>query len=158
MSDPHRPEPSSEPPPLHPVDVFLLLAHGDRILLALRQNTGYADNQWNCPSGKLEHGEDAITGIRREAAEEIGVRFEGDEPQFVGVVHHRSAWHARIGLIFAAAYDPVRHGVPINGEPHKCGEVRWFGLDEIPENTYPYTVAAIDAWRAGTRLQLSGWQ
>ena len=60
---------------------------GDTVLLALREGTGYRDGWWNVPSGKLEYHEDALTGIRREAHEEIGVRFADDEP-FAGVVHH----------------------------------------------------------------------
>jgi 8-oxo-dGTP pyrophosphatase MutT (NUDIX family) len=140
------------------VDVFLLLIDGDRVLLALREGTGYADGQWNLPSGKLELDEDAVTGIRREAAEEIGVHFDGDEPHFVAVVHHRNPEHGRIGLIFTAQFDVDRHGEPVNQEPHKCGGIRWFPLDAIPPNTYPYTVAAITAWQTGTPLQLSGWQ
>ena len=51
--------------PRHPVDVFLLLTDVDRVLLALRSGTGYADGQWNLPSGKLEFGEDAISAVIR---------------------------------------------------------------------------------------------
>ncbi|GIE85496.1 NUDIX domain-containing protein [Actinoplanes regularis] len=153
---PRPPEPADRAP-RHPVDMFLLLIDGDQVLLALREGTGYADGQWNAPSGKLELGEDAFTGIRREAAEEIGVRFGGDEPHFAAVVHHRNLKHGRIGLVFTARFDVHRHGEPVNREPHKCGEIRWFPLDAMPSNTYPSTVAAISAWRAGTPLLLSGW-
>jgi 8-oxo-dGTP diphosphatase len=150
--------PPESTPPQHPVDVFLLLHDAGNVLLALRGGTGYADGQWNLPSGKLEFGEDVLTGIRREAAEEIGIHFDDDEPRFAGVVHHRNAWHARIGMIFTAAFNARRHGNPVNQEPHKCAEIRWFPLDAIPANTYPYTSAAITAWRGGRALQLSGWQ
>ena len=144
-------------PPRHPVDLFLLLVDGDQVLLALRQGTGYADGKWNAPSGKLEPGEDAVTGIRREAAEEIGVRFGGSEPHFAAVVHHRDREHGRIGLVFTAVFDADRHGEPVNREPHKCGGLRWFALDGLPPDTDVYTVAAISAWRTGTPLRLSGW-
>ncbi|MCA1675506.1 MAG: NUDIX domain-containing protein, partial [Actinobacteria bacterium] len=40
------------------VDVLLLLVREDHVLLAQRHNTGYADGQWNLPSGKLNEGED----------------------------------------------------------------------------------------------------
>jgi len=104
---------------LHPVDVLLLLTGADRVLLALRAGTGYADGQWNLPSGKLELGEDALSAVIREAREEIWVQLATDEPRMAAVVHHRNAAGlARVGLIFAVAYDPGRHGEPVNAEPH----------------------------------------
>jgi ADP-ribose pyrophosphatase YjhB (NUDIX family) len=145
--------------PKHPVDLFLLLVDADRVLLALRAGTGYADGWWNAPSGKLEVGETALAGIRREAAEEIGLRFGADEPRLAATVHHRNRdEQGRIGLVFTADFDAARHGEPVNREPHKCGEIRWFPLDELPEATDRYTAACITAWRTGTSLQLSGWQ
>ncbi|MCA1702336.1 MAG: hypothetical protein LC808_03320 [Actinobacteria bacterium] len=42
---------------------------GPNVLLALRDGTGYADGQWNLPSGKLEIGEDGVSALVREAAE-----------------------------------------------------------------------------------------
>ncbi|WP_235487637.1 NUDIX domain-containing protein, partial [Frankia sp. AvcI1] len=40
---------------------MLLLVRDETVLLALRSGTGFADNWWNFPSGKLEAGEDAAT-------------------------------------------------------------------------------------------------
>jgi 8-oxo-dGTP diphosphatase len=155
-----RPQPAAPAvlAPTHPVDVFVLLIDDGNVLLGLRAGTGYADGQWVAPSGKLELGEDVVTAIRREAAEEIGVHFDGDEPHFAAVVHHQNPEHGRVGLVFTATLDRGRHQTPTNREPHKCAELRWFPLDAIPANTYPSTVAAITAWRTGTRLLLSGWQ
>lgn len=147
------------PPPTHPVDVLLILTSGDHVLLALRDGTGYADGQWNLPSGKLEHGEDAVTGVIRETAEEIGVRLDPTDVRMVTAVHHRNtAGLARVGLVFAAAHEPANHGEPVNAEPHKCAKIEWCPADLLPSNTYPYTAAAVAAWRAGEPLRLSGWQ
>jgi ADP-ribose pyrophosphatase YjhB (NUDIX family) len=144
--------------PTHPVDVLLILTRGDHVLLALREGTGYADGQWNLPSGKLEIGEDALTAIRRETAEEIGVRLGADEPRMVATVHHRNtSGRARLGLVFIAAHDPARHGEPVNNEPDKCGGIRWFSAEALPSNTYPFTAASVAAWRHRTPLRLSGW-
>jgi 8-oxo-dGTP diphosphatase len=145
--------------PTHPVDVLLLLTDADRVLLALREGTGYADGQWNLPSGKVEYGEDAVSAVIREAAEEIGVRLGLDEPRMAAVVHHRNAaGHARVGLVFTAAHDPQRHGEPVNAEPHKCAKVEWFPVDLLPSNTYAYTAASVRAYRDARLLALSGWR
>ncbi|RZU48759.1 ADP-ribose pyrophosphatase YjhB (NUDIX family) [Krasilnikovia cinnamomea] len=144
--------------PTHPVDVLLLLHHDDRVLLAQRSGTGYADGQWNLPSGKLEHGEDAITAVLRETHEEVGLHLDPAEVQMVATVHHRNTTgHARIGLVFTAHHDPDRHGEPVNAEPHKCARIEWFPADSLPTATYPYTSACVTAWRTDTPLQLSGW-
>lgn len=146
-------------PPTHPIDVLLILTDADHILLALREGTGYADGQWNLPSGKLEPNEDAISGMVRETREEIGVRLTPADLRMVAVVHHRNtAGRARIGLVFTATYDPDRHGEPVNAEPHKCAKVEWFPACLLPANTYPYTAACVRALQDGNPLVLSGWQ
>ncbi|GGM55002.1 hypothetical protein GCM10011608_44930 [Micromonospora sonchi] len=138
--------------------MLLLLTHADYILLALREGTGYADGQWNLPSGKLEHGEHAITAIVRETREEIGVCLDPSEPLMVTTVHHRnSGGLARIGLAFAVAFDPILHGEPVNAEPHKCAQIEWFPADLLPSNTYPYTAACVRAFRDRAPFALSGW-
>jgi 8-oxo-dGTP pyrophosphatase MutT (NUDIX family) len=138
--------------------VLLVLTDADRVLLALRQGTGYADGQYNLPSGKLEYGEDAVAAIIRETREEIGVPLTREEPHLVATVHRRNTTGtARVGLVFAVAYDQARHGRPVNAEPHKCGEIRWVPADGLPDNTYPYTAACVHAFRAGQPFALSGW-
>ncbi|MFC6018937.1 NUDIX domain-containing protein [Plantactinospora solaniradicis] len=145
-------------PPTHPVDVMLLLLHGDRVLLALRDGTGYADGQWNLPSGKLEAGEDARTAVIRETREEIGLHLDPAELRLATTVHHRSpAGQGRIALVFAASYDPHRHGEPVNAEPDKCAEIRWTPAHLLPSNTFPYSSAAVAAHRAGDAFRLDGW-
>lgn len=147
------------PPPTHPVDVLLMLVDDGRVLLALREGTGYADGMWNLPSGKLEPGEDAVTAVIRETREEVGLTLTPDELRFAVAVHHRnSAGLARVGLFFTVAYRPVRHGEPVNTEPHKCAKLDWFPADMLPHNTYPYTVAGVVAYRRGEPFALDGWQ
>ena len=149
----------TDPAPVHPVDVLLLLTDGEHVLLALREGTGYADGQWNLPSGKLEHGEDAVRAVIREAREEIGVHLDQDEPRMVPTVHHRNtAGHARVGLVFTVAHDMARHGEPVNAEPNKCAKIEWFPADVPPSNTYPYTAACVLAFRDSQPFALSGWR
>jgi ADP-ribose pyrophosphatase YjhB (NUDIX family) len=125
-------------------DVFLLLVRDGHVLLALRENTGYADGQWNLPSGKVEPDEDLASAARREAHEEIALDL-GDL-RLATVVHHRAAGHeARLGFFF----EPVDgwRGEPRNAEPHKCGGLAWYPLDSLPANTVPYTSAGVDLYR-----------
>ncbi|WP_203818810.1 NUDIX hydrolase [Paractinoplanes ferrugineus] len=143
---------------MHPVDLLLVLTSGNQILLALRENTGYADGQWNLPSGKLEPGEDALTGMIRETREEIGLHLLPADLRLAATVHHRNpTGTTRIGLVFATPLDPPRHGTPVNAEPHKCGGIAWFAPTDLPPDTVPYTAACIKAFQNATPLLLNGF-
>ncbi len=128
------------------------------MLLALRRNTGYADEMWNLPSGKLDAGEHVLAAVVREAREEIGIDLDESALDLAGVLHHRSPeLVGRVGLVFSTPYDPARHGVPFNAEPHKCGGIDWYPSDALPEATVPYTVACVDLVRREARLGVHGW-
>lgn len=140
------------------IDVMLILTRQDQVLLALRQGTGYADGQWNLPSGKLEHGEHAIEAIIREAHEEIGIRLATEDLRLAGTVHYRNPeGEGRIGLFFATEHHPNQHGEPVNSEPEKCADIAWTSIDRLPANTVPYTAAGIDIYRTGTPFIPVGW-
>ena len=55
------------------VNVHLVLLKEGRILLSLRQNTGYEDGRYGLVSGHLEEGESITQGMKREVKEEIGI-------------------------------------------------------------------------------------
>ena len=127
-------------------DVFLLLVRDGDVLLALRENTGYADGQWNVPSGKVEPDEDIEAAMIREAREEIGLELA--DVRLVTVVHHREPGEeARLGFFFEAVDGWA--GEPHNAEPHKCGGIGWYPLDSLPDNTVPYTVIGVGLYRRG---------
>ncbi|WP_372492711.1 NUDIX domain-containing protein [Micromonospora foliorum] len=102
-------------------------ADGDRVLLGLRQGTGYADGRRVLPSGKLEAGEGVVTAVVRETSEEIGAWLDRGMVRLAAMDHHRGwAGQGRVGLVFAAVYEPARYGQPVNAEPHKCAEIECY--------------------------------
>ncbi|MPZ82211.1 MAG: NUDIX domain-containing protein [Actinophytocola sp.] len=129
-------------------DVFLLLVRDGQVLLALRENTGYADGLWNLPSGKVEPDEDLASAMTREAREEIGMELHTEQVRLATVVHHRNPGEeARLGFFFEAAGPWA--GDPVNAEPHKCGGIGWYPLESLPANTVPYTITGVDLYRRG---------
>jgi 8-oxo-dGTP diphosphatase len=124
-----------------PLDVFLLFVRGADVLLALRENTGYADGQWNVPSGKVEAGEDLLTAAVREAREEVAVTVH--EARLATVVHQLHPGGGRVGFFFEVT---TWSGEPTNAEPHKCGGLRWSPLTRLPENTVPYTAHGVSQY------------
>jgi len=137
------------------VDVLLLLVRDDHVLLALREGTGYADGQWNLPSGKLNEGEDLQAAVLRETEEEIGLQLRREDVTMATSVHYRnSAGQARVGFFFHAK---TWRGQPYNAEPHKCAGIEWFPLDRLPANIVPYSSAGIELFRRGETFGLQGW-
>jgi 8-oxo-dGTP diphosphatase len=137
------------------VDVLLLLLRDEHVLLALRDGTGYADGQWNLPSGKLNDGEDLETALLRETWEEIGVQLEREALRMVASVHYRNPENeARVGFFF---HPSGWSGEPHNAEPHKCSRIGWFPLDQLPDNTVPYSRAGIELFRRNEPFGLQGW-
>jgi 8-oxo-dGTP pyrophosphatase MutT (NUDIX family)/predicted house-cleaning noncanonical NTP pyrophosphatase (MazG superfamily) len=139
------------------VDVHLLLLDGAKILLGRRRNTGYADGEWQImPSGHLEDGESVVDTAVREAKEELGIDVNPAHIEAAHVMHHRNAGGtARVGIFFIARRG---YGTPINAEPHKCAELAWVPMDELPPDTAPYAAAGIQAVREQWRFSLHGWE
>ncbi|MEU1626601.1 NUDIX domain-containing protein [Streptomyces sp. NPDC020096] len=134
------------------VDVHLILRQGNRVLLARRANTGYADGLWNAPSGHVEDGEDVRTAMIREAFEEVGVVIDPADLHAALVMQHRAPnGNARIGWFFEARR---WSGEAVNREPGKCSGIAWFELDELPDDMVAYCRAGVDAYRAGDRFVL----
>ncbi|GAA1296572.1 NUDIX hydrolase [Saccharothrix xinjiangensis] len=137
------------------VDVLLVFLRDNRVLLARRANTGYADGQWNLPSGKLERGEDLVAAAIREAREEVAVELERTAMPLATTVHYLNPeGEARIGFVFR----PGRwSSEPRNAEPHKCSELDWFPVGQLPANTVPYSRAAVEQTVDSTPFGLEGW-
>ncbi len=136
--------------------VFLLRdgSGGTEVLLQLRQNTGYMDDHWAAAAaGHVEKGETAYDAARREALEEIAVtdldlafvtamqRTRGGEPI-----------DERIDFFFTAG---SWSGEPRIVEPHKCAELRWCALDDLPDPVVPHERSVLEALRAGTTTAYS---
>ncbi|GAA3298410.1 NUDIX domain-containing protein [Dactylosporangium vinaceum] len=141
-----------------PVDCKLLYTNGDRVLLALRNGTGYADGQWNLPSGKLDAGEMVDAAVCREADEEVGLHLDRAEMRLSVLLHWRNPeGQYRLGVFFHVEAAPDRHGVPVNAEPHKCAAIGWYPMDALPANTVRYTAAGVHLHRHGIPFAAAVW-
>ena len=129
----------------HLIDVHILIIEDGKLLLLKRKdslNKEY-DGLWHLPSGKLEYGEDASTGAARELAEETDIRLDAENLTLSNVVHtNQSGNIARLGMFFVC--DTARKLLPKNAEPDKCYEIKWFKLDELPNDIVPYTLLGIE--------------
>ena len=136
-----------------PVAVHLLLIKDDRILLLRRYNTGYEDGNYSVVAGHIDGGEQLRSAMAREAREEAGIEILPSNLRVVGVMHlmgdkeyvsfflHTSEWSGEV----------------INAEPHKCDDLSWFEIDNLPSNTIPYIRRAVENFRAGVWFDSYGW-
>jgi len=122
---------------------------GQEVLLQLREGTGYMDGYWAAAvAGHVEKGESVFEAAAREAAEEIDVREVRLTP--LCAMQRTGADGApvdeRVDYFFAAA---SWSGDPRIVEPHKCADLRWFGLHNLPAPVVPHELRVLEAIRAG---------
>ena len=124
---------------------IILSPDGQKILLHLRQNTGYQDGKWDtAASGHVEANESAKQAAVRECKEEIGIDVKTEDLTFVHLAHHLS----ESDRTYYHLYFLVKHyrGVPTIMEPDKAVELRWFELKDLPVHMVPCRKIAIEAW------------
>jgi 8-oxo-dGTP diphosphatase len=119
------------------------------VLLQLRRGTGYMDDHWAAAAaGHVERGETAEAAARREAAEEVDVSEV--ELEFLTAMQrtaHDLPIDERVDFFFAAR---SWRGEPRIVEPAKCADLRWFGLDALPDPVVPHERFVLDALRGGS--------
>lgn len=131
--------------------VYLILERDGLTLVALRINTGYQDNTYNVTSGHVEAGELPKMAMVREAREEIGIEIAPKDLEFVHVLYRTAIDEAGDYMdIFFRAH--AWKGEPENMEPHKCGELKWVSLAELPGNMTPHIRHALKCIEQGIKF------
>lgn len=133
---------------------YLILMRGRDVLLLRRFNTGYEDGKYSLPAGHVEEGETLTEAGAREFSEEIGVRLGPQQLKLVHVMHRREH-DIRMDFFFTAS---IGDQSPINREPHKCDDMRWFVLTNFPTNTIPYIRYAIRCYQKNIVYSEFGWE
>lgn len=111
------------------VNVFVI--KNSKVLLGRRLNTGWSDGLL-CPfGGHIEKNESPIAAIVREVEEELGVAVKPEDVDFTCIAARNT------GGPEYAAYEFVIRDKEYefyNAEPHKCSELVWANLDNLPED------------------------
>lgn len=128
-----------------------------QVLLQRRRNTGFADGLWDFScAGKVEEGERMTETAVREAKEELAVEISPEDLQFAVFLHKRDE---AFNLIYYNVYficEKFNGNVRI-GEPDKCAELKWFGLDSLPEDLIDDRRCALKAYLNGINYLEYGW-
>lgn len=132
---------------------YLLLIKNNKILLGLRQNTGYMDGFYSVPAGHKEEGESVLGCLVREVKEEIGIDIDPKKAKFVHTMHRKDNDERADWFFEVKEYN----GELQNMEPEKCAELNWFDLSSLPQNTTPYIKQAIEQYEQGVFYSQFGW-
>jgi ADP-ribose pyrophosphatase YjhB (NUDIX family) len=134
--------------------VYLVLMRGNKTLLSRRFNTGFLDGEYSFPAGHLDGNETLIQAMVREAKEEIGIELKPEDLKLAHVMHRKEPNEERVNFFFTA---DKWVGKPKIMEPHKCDDLSWFEIDNLPTNVIPYIKQAIDCIRNKIFYSEIGW-
>ena len=139
--------------------VYLILIKDNKILLSRRYNTGFQDGKYSFPAGHLKGDDETVRqAMIREAREEVGIEIHPTDIELIHVIHRKQQEptdERRINLFFTAK---KWKGEPKIMEPDKCDDLRWFDIDNLPDNTIHYIKQAINFFRDNIRYSEYGWQ
>lgn len=124
-----------------PIDVavgILMKPNGDVLLACRPEGKPYA-GYWEFPGGKVEAGEDVLTALKREFAEEIGVAIVSAEP-WCGVEHVYPHAHVRLHFYISREWQGEPQG--LEGQ-----ELAWQGSFEV-EPILPATIPLLESLAA----------
>ncbi len=118
-----------------------------QILLHRRKNTGYQDGKWDiAASGHVDECETAKMAVVRECKEELGIDVEIINLSFVHLSHRVSN---NGGRTYYDIYFVVNkyNGIPKIIEPDKCSELRWFKINNLPNEIIDIRKLAIENYK-----------
>ena len=114
---------------------FLILEKDEKVLLLRRYNTGYEDEKYTLPSGKVEDEETFTDAVIREGLEEANAQISKSNVNSVHILHRKKNDEIWIDNFFLCK---KWSGEIKNMEPHKCDNIQWFDINNLPANIIPF--------------------
>jgi len=131
------------------------LIKDNQILLALRQQTSYENGYYGLIGGRVENGETVHQALIREIYEEVGVAVKYEDMKLAHIISFKRGNGNEI-----ISFDFIVNnwqGEPINKEPHKHAHVKWFSLDNLPENFINRHKTAYECYQKGVYYSSYGY-
>lgn len=113
---------------------YLVLIKEDQVLLLRRFNTGYCDGQYSMIAGHLDGNETIKQCAIREAKEEAGIAISAKDLDVVFTLHKLLPDREYFDIFLCAK---EWSGKITNTEPGKCDKLKWFKMNNLPENIIP---------------------
>lgn len=126
------------------------------ILLQLRKNTGWMDGFWDLGAcGHVDENETLTQATIRETKEEICIDVLPEDVEFISLNHNNLGKKG----IYYCFYMRIKNytGEIKIGEPNKCAELKWFDIENLPENIIPIRGSALKDYKKGIVYNEIGW-
>ncbi len=120
-----------------PTSAYGVLIENNSVLLLLRKSKSF-NNMWTNPGGKIDEGETPEETVRREVKEEAGIEAK--------VIKKLLDYPYQMGdnlRVFSGYLVERVNGNPYNTDPESHSDLRYFPLNNLPDNITPYTKAHI---------------
>lgn len=122
-------------------------------------NTGVEDGLYVVPMGGLHEGETPLQALIREALEEVNVTLKAQDLKLAHVMYRKHTqpdgyYFYQQDLFFVANQYT---GIVRNLEPHKADDVRFFHLENLPDNLSPFIKQAISCLLSGVQYSEFGF-
>jgi ADP-ribose pyrophosphatase YjhB (NUDIX family) len=123
-------------------------------LLLKRKNTWYQDWNYGLISWHKEKDENIVKALLREVKEEADINIEPSDIKFSSVMNRKS-WDIEYIDYFYVLDNYEWHYKNI--EPHKCEHLKFFSLDNLPENMIDYIKYALLSMNSDNHSLLYWW-
>lgn len=119
---------------------------GNYLLNKRSTNCRDEHGNWDVGGGALEFGLTVEENLRKELMEEycvvpISYEFIGHKDMFRVQNGVQTHW---LALMYKVLIDPAKVKI---GEPHKMEEIKWFKLDQLPQNLHSQLPAALEKYK-----------
>lgn len=109
--------------------VFIIIRNeAGQVLLHRRQNTTFLNGYYDFPSGRVDPDESFQFAAARELNEETGLTVDTSDLQLVHLNQNMLDIPYLNVLFLAKSW----HGTPAIMEPHKCDDMQFFAIDDLP--------------------------
>lgn len=129
---------------------YVIFRLGSKVLLQLRQGTGYMDGHWaTAAAGHVEPGELASEAACREALEELGVTITTSDLLPLTTMQRYQDTSTTAGRVDFFFVCKQWSGSPQVMEADKSAGLEWFDLAELPEVLVPHERYVLERLESG---------
>lgn len=113
-------------------------------LLLQQRNKAPEKEHWSIPGGKVEMFETFHQAVKREVKEEIGVEIEIID--LLGICDHIVP-NEEVHWVSPSYLCKITKGEPTIMEPTKHADMKWFSLEQLPQNLTITTKKALEGYK-----------
>lgn len=136
---------------------IVLLQNKHQILLVRRGlNAPFGGGMYSLVGGKVETGESGLCAVSREVLEETGLQIPVQDFELVHTFHRKGIESEFIALCFKADISQLPD--PINKEPLKHDDMRFFPIEQLPRNILPAHRQALELIQKNIRYSEHNWE